>query len=108
LEIHQKEIDKDLETLKKEQLRVKIEKEEFELQVKKGRYIEREKMELEWSRRAAEYKQSLIALEFRLSGLLANKRLSLAKVREIIKKEVLQILNSLIRVGKAKKNKKES
>jgi len=97
--IHQKEIDKDLETLKKEQLRVKIEKEEFELQVKKGRYIEREKMELEWSRRAAEYKQSLIALEFRLSGLLANKRLSLAKVREIIKKEVLQILNSLIRDG---------
>jgi hypothetical protein len=97
--IYQKEIDKDLETLKKEQLRVKIEKEEFELQVKKGKYIEKEKMELEWSRRAAEYKQSLIALEFRLSGLLANKKLSLAKVREIIKKEVLQILNSLIRDG---------
>ncbi len=97
--IHEKQLDQDLEELKKKQLQVKIEKERFELQVKQGKYIEREKMELEWSRRAAEYKQSLIALEFRLSSLLANKRLSLAKVREIIKKEILQILNSLIRDG---------
>ena len=97
--IHEKQLDQDLEELKKKQLQVKIEKEKFELQVKQGKYIEREKMELEWSRRAAEYKQSLIALEFRLSSLLANKRLSLAKVREIIKKEVFQVLNSLIRDG---------
>ncbi len=97
--IHEKKIDEDLEVLKKKQLKVKIEKEKFELELKKQMYVEKEKMELEWSRRAAEYKQSLIALEFRLSSLLANKKQSLAKVREIIKKEVLQVLNSLIRDG---------
>ena len=79
--------------------KVKLEKEKFLLEREKGKWVEKEKVEVEWAQRVTEIKSGLLALEFRLSTQLANRKRSLAKVREIIKKEVLDLLWSYVREG---------
>lgn len=91
---------KDKEELEIALKQVKLEREKFNLEKEKGEYVKREEVEVEWAQRVAELKSGLLALEFRLSSQLANRKRSLAKVREIVKKEVLDLLWSYVRDGK--------
>ncbi|SMO61423.1 hypothetical protein SAMN06269117_11442 [Balnearium lithotrophicum] len=92
--------DKSKEELELELKRVKLEKERFTLEKERGEYVKRDDVELEWAQRVSEIKSGLLALEFRLSTQLANKKRSLPKTREIIKKEILDLLWSYVRKGK--------
>jgi len=89
----------DLEKVKAELEKVKLEKEKLNLAVLKGEYVRKEQVEIEWAQRASELRQGLIALEYRLASRLANKRMSISKVREIIKKEVLALLEAYTEEG---------
>ncbi len=89
----------DLDKVKAELEKVKLEKEKINLAVLKGEYVKREQVEIEWAQRASELRQGLIALEYRLSSQLANRRLSISKVREIIRKEVLALLEAYTTEG---------
>lgn len=80
---------------------IKLEKEKLELEALRRKYVEREKIEMEWATRASEFKQSLLALEFRLATILADKSgKTIPIVRQILKKEVLELLQSYCREGK--------
>jgi len=98
--ISRKSTNKNKEELEIALKQIKLERETFNLAKEKGEYVKRDEVELEWAQRVSEIKSGLLALEFRLSTQLANKKRSLAKTREIIKKEILDLLWSYVRDGK--------
>lgn len=85
--------------IKAELEKVKLEKEKLNLAILKGEYVKREQVEIEWAQRASELRQGLIALEYRLASQLANRKLSLSKVREAIRKEVFALLQAYTAEG---------
>lgn len=90
----------DLDKVRAELEKVKLEKEKINLAILKEEYVKREQVEIEWAQRASELRQGLIALEYRLASQLANRRLSISKVREIVRKEVLALLRAYTTEGK--------
>ncbi|OAQ20339.1 hypothetical protein [Thermosulfurimonas dismutans] len=97
-DIHQP-VPEELEKIRTEREKVKLEKERLELETTKGNLIERDRVEVEWAQRAAEFRQGLIALEFKLAKQLAGRKLTLPQVREILRKEIFEILRSYAREG---------
>ena len=92
--------DEDLAKVKAQLEKVKLEKEKISLAVLKGEYVKKEQVEIEWAQRASELRQGLIALEYRLASRLANRKLSVSKVRELIRSEVLSLLEAYSKEGK--------
>ncbi len=97
-EIHQP-MPEELEKIRTERERIKLEKERLELEAAKGKLADRDQMEIEWAQRAAEFRQGLISLEFKLARQLAGRKLTLPQVREILRREVFEILRSYVREG---------
>lgn len=91
--------DEDLAKVKAQLEKVKLEKEKINLAVLKGEYVKKEQVEIEWAQRASELRQGLIALEYRLASRLANRKLSISKVRELIRSEVLSLLEAYSKEG---------
>ena len=91
--------DDNLDKVRAELERVKLEKEKINLAVLKGEYVKKEQVEIEWAQRASELRQGLIALEYRLASQLANKRLSVSRVRELIRSEILSLLEAYTKEG---------
>lgn len=91
--------DEDLAKVKAQLERVKLEKEKISLAVLKGEYVKKEQVEIEWAQRASELRQGLIALEYRLASRLANRRLSVSKVRELMRSEILALLYAYTKEG---------
>ena len=78
---------------------VELEKKQIELEVLKGKLIEREKVEIEWAQRTAEFRQGLIALEFKLAKKLAGRKLTLPQARKVLREEIFGILRAYAREG---------
>ncbi len=96
---HFKESGEDLERVRAELEKVKLEKEKLNLAILKGEYVKKEQVEIEWAQRASELRQGLIALEYRLASRLANRKLSISRVRELIRSEVLALLEAYTKEG---------
>ena len=96
---HFRESGEDLEKVRAELEKVKLEKEKLNLAILKGEYVKKEQVEIEWAQRASELRQGLIALEYRLASRLANRKLSISRVREVIRSEVLALLEAYTKEG---------
>lgn len=92
-------IPKEYEKVKLEREKVKLEKERLDLEVAKGRLVERDAVEIEWAQRVVEFRQGLIALEFKLAKKLAGRKLTLSQVRKTLREEIFEILRAYAREG---------
>ena len=87
-------------SLDKEIKKVKLEREKLALSLELGESLPRSQVEEEWAKRILEFKQGLIALEFRISGLLSDKTgKPRAVVQKILREEVRDLLNRYARDG---------
>ena len=78
--------------------RTKLLQLQYEARIKE--LLPRAQVEQAWATRAAELKQGLIALEFRLSGLLADKTgRARHEVQEILRNEIRELLTRYVRDG---------
>ena len=97
--IYKPPLSDDMEKLKIENEKIKAELGRLRLEKEKGQLVERDLVETEWSQRVAEFRQGLIALEFKLAKELSGRKLTLAQVRSLVRDKVLEILRAYSRDG---------
>jgi len=69
-------------------------------EVELGKFLPKDEVEAAWATRVSEFKQGLLALEFRIAGQLAEKsKRRLGEVRKILRQEILSLLSAYCRDG---------